>query len=138
MPTTGVHNGHYMRLYVDGTAVAKATTCSLDMNMQTREIAHKDTSGAAGGYTEILPGKRSGTLSSDVLLAEGDSMTALFTAFNGGTQIAWKFSTEVAGDYRFTGNGYITALRLNAPDNENVTYTVEVAVDGAVTHEAVP
>jgi len=137
MATTGIHTGHVMRIYVDSVAVANATNCTLDLTMSPRTIAHKDTSGTGGGWEEKLAGKKSGSLQSDFLREEGDSWSALFTAFAAGTQIAFKYSTEVMGDKFMSGNAFIVGLSQAAPDEENATGSVSLDIDGAVTEGTV-
>jgi len=137
MATTGIHTGHIMRLYIDATAVANATNCTMSLAMSPRTISHKDTSGTAGGWEEKLGGKKSGTVSSDYLREEGDSSTALFTAFAAGTAVTWLYSSQVSGDKSWTGSGFITAYDQAAPDEENATGSITIETSGAVTEATV-
>jgi len=115
-------NGHDLRLYIDGTAIAKATECSVSLNAAMREIAHKDTAGANGGFKEVSPGQKSGTATCNALYAEGESYETLFNAWSNGTKLVMKFSDDVASNKSTTADAYITSLEKNATDNENVTY----------------
>jgi len=137
MATTGIHDGHVMRLYIDTVAVANATNCSLDMSMSPRAVAHKDTTGTNGGWSEALAGQKSGTFSSDFMREEGDSWSALFTAFAAGTQVAVKYSTEVSGDKYMSANALITSLSGNSPEGDSSTGSVSLDIVGAVTEATV-
>lgn len=129
-------NGHDLRVYVGGTAVAKATDCSFSMAIAMREISHKDTAGSSGGFKEVSPGQKSGTMTTSALYAEGESFEALFAAADAGTSLALLFSDGVAGNLGMVANGFITSLDLNATDNENVSYSVSFEISGAITRVA--
>jgi len=89
-----------------------------------RETAHKDTAGAEGGFRNVKPGQKSGTMQSSALYAEGDSYDTLFDAWANGTELDLLFSDDVAGNKKLVTKGYITQLDKTADDNENVTYSV--------------
>lgn len=117
-------NGHNLRVYIGVTALAKATECSYSLSTSMREVAHKDTAGAEGGFREVKPGQKSGSMSSSALYAEGDSYDTLFDAWTNGTEMSLRFSDDVTGNKSLSTKGYITSLEMNASDNENVTYSV--------------
>jgi len=131
--TAGVINGTDLRLYVGGNAVAYAVTCNLSMSRELRETIHKDNPGS--GWREVDPAQASATLTTDGLFNEDGTNNApadLFTIFAAKTQVSWYFSNENAGDTRYYGNGYITALDYSATVEENATYSVTIEVDGQV------
>ena len=124
MPSTGIINGHDLRVYTDAAtpstdvAIAKATECSISMSAQMREVAHKDTSGSAGGWKEVLPGQKSATITCSALYAESDDLEDLFDNFDNGTSCIVEFKTATSGDKYFrAATAYITSLEQNAPDN---------------------
>jgi len=129
--TPGIMNGKLLRLYIDGVAQAKATECSVSFTAETREASHKDS----GGWKESLPGMKSASLSSSGLHAEDSTNTVhdLYAAWLAGTPIAASFSTEVVGDKFYSGLFVITQLELNAPNEENVTWSVSLESAGAIT-----
>lgn len=134
MPTTGVINGTLLRLYIGGSAVAYATSCTLSMNTELRETIHKDNPGS--GNREIETGQKSGSISFDALYSSDGAANApddLFTTWDNRTSISWIISTEVAGDVKYTGSGYITSLELNAPVEENSTISGTIEIDGSIT-----
>lgn len=128
-----VINGHNLRLYIGGVAVAKAKECSMTLNTEMREIAHKDTAGSSGGFKEVSPAQKSGQMTTNALYAEGESFETLFSAWDAGTAIVLKFTDNVDGHMATTATGFITSLEMNATDNENVNYSVNFDLSGAIT-----
>ena len=138
MPTTGVTNGHYMRLFDEGTSLGFATECNISFAVEMRELAHKDTDGDGGGWVEKAPGQKSGSGSTSGLYAESDNATAaLFTKMAAGTALEIVFGTETTGDKMWSGTAYLTSLEINAPNNENVTYSCSFEFSGAVEMDTV-
>ena len=131
MPTVGIVNGHNMRWRVGGVTIAKATDCSITISREARNTSHKDIgdgTGAGWAGNEYGEGSWEGTCSA--LYAEGDTFDTLFTALSDKTKITVEFSTDEAGDKKMTGSAVITSLEQNAPNNEDVTYTVTFVGDG--------
>lgn len=142
--TTGIINGTNFRFYLnlgDGlTPVAYATNCTIDFSRDLRESVTKDsTGGGSTGWRTVRPGQKSPTISGEGLVAfEGDTnsnikpISELFNAFDDGTLVVWRMTTDVAGDEFMSGNCYITALNLGAGAEEDVTYSFTGEVDGTV------
>lgn len=132
-------NGHNLRIYIGGSAVAKATTCQMNLSTDMIETAHKDTAGTGSGFKESQPGQKSGTMSTTALYAEADNdIDTIFDAWSSGTAQTLKFSDEVSTNRYWTATGYITSISKNAPDNEIVTYTVTWDLSGAITRGVNP
>lgn len=135
MATTGITNGRNMRFFDGGTALGRATDCTLSFSSEMRETAHKDLT---GNWTAKAPGAMSGTGSASGLYSEdANAAESLFTKMNAGTALTLTFTTEVTGDQVWTGTAYISSLEMNAPDNENVTYSVSFEFTGAVVMSTV-
>lgn len=133
MATTGVVNGHYLRFFDGGVAIAKATECSISWSVEMRETAHKDTAGDGGGWREVSPGQKSGTGSTSGLYAEDtNSFATLYDKMANGTSLALTFTTGETGDDVYYATAYITSMELNAPNNENVTYSISFEFSGEV------
>ena len=131
MGTTGVVNGHYLRFFDGGVALAKATECSISWAVEMRETAHKDTAGDGGGWKEVAPGQKSATGSTTLLYSEEtNSFSTLWTKMANGTAIVVTFTTGVSGDTIWYGTAYITSMELNAPNNENVTASISFEFTG--------
>lgn len=127
-------NGHNLRWKVGGTAIAKATDCTITISGEVRDTAHKDIgAGTGSGWKGSEYGEKSWEGSCNALYAEDESYETLWTAFNGNTKISVEFSDGTTGNKKFTGSAVITSLEQNAPNNEDVTYSVTFAGDGALT-----
>jgi TP901-1 family phage major tail protein len=127
-------NGHNLRWKIGGVAIAKATDCTISISGETRDTSHKDIgTGEGAGWAGASYGKKSWEGTCSALYAEDDSFETLWDAFNGNTAIAVEFSDGVVGNKKFTGSAIITSLEQNAPDNEDVTFSVSFAGNGALT-----
>lgn len=134
MATTGILNGHNVRWFVAGTAIAKATTCSISFSAETRESSHKDNTGS---WAVNASGKKSFTGSCDALMAEGESFETLWAALDAGTVLTMEYSTDVAGDYEFSCTMICTGLDMNADNDEDVTYSATFTGTGQPTRSVV-
>lgn len=138
MPTVGIVNGTNLRAYSGATAIGNATTSTLSISRELREILTKDSPGS--GWREILPGRKSGTLTVEALYSEDTSNVApdtLFTALDNGTRLFMKLSTTVSGDNQFVFYAYCVSFEVNQPVEENVSYSCTFEVDGAITQVTV-
>lgn len=136
MPTTGIINGSLLRLYVGDVAVAYSTSDTLDLTRAMREIAHKDNTSA---WVEVAPGQKSATFSTELLFADvGDTsanvkFNTLFDSWNAGTSVVCTYTTDVVDDSIYTFSAYIESLSLNSSNQENVTASASLRINGAVT-----
>lgn len=124
MATTGIINGTDLRFYIGGEVIGHATSCSISLSMETREILTKDL---VGSYTSAAPGRRSWSGSAEGLLAfdaPGQQVSDLVTAFNADTALLLRFTTDVNGDTYWEGSVHITGLEVGAPVEDNTTYSV--------------
>lgn len=134
MATTGVINGTLLRAYNGANAIAKATNCTLSISRETRETVHKDNPGS--GWREVEVGRKTGTLTVEALYGEdgtNNNPDDLFTALDDGTSLTMKVSTEVTGDSLYSFSAYCTSYEINAPVEENSSYSCTFEIDGAVT-----
>ena len=132
--TTGVINGTLMRLYKDGTAIGRATTCTLDVSREQRETIHKDNPGS--GWRELEMGQKSGTLTTEVLYGLDSANVnpgTLFDALDNGTLMLFKFTTNVSGDDYYQGSAYCTNYSISAVVEENTSYSSTFEITGAIT-----
>lgn len=133
MATSGIVNGTDLRIYMGGVAIGHATTCSLDLTRETRETLTKDAPG--GGWATAEVGRKSATLSTDGMFSydtTNKKFSDLFTAFDNGTLLLLRFTTDENGDTYWQGSGYITSLNLTAPVEDNTTYSATFTVNGAI------
>lgn len=135
MPTTGIVNGHYMRIKVEGVAVARATSCKIDFKNKVRQTAHKDTS---GGWETNSYGEYSGTASTDFLYEEtAGGFEDLYDLMVAGTKVTVLFATATTGDTSWSVEAVIDSMNITADNNENVSASISLVMDGAPTKGAV-
>jgi TP901-1 family phage major tail protein len=133
MATSGVVNGTDLRIYKGGTAIGRATTCSLSISREMREILDKDNTGS---WVTSAPGRKSASLSSDAFFTYDTTNVkpeTLWTDLDNGTLVTWRFTTDEAGDKALDGRGYVTEFSVNAGVEENSTYSVTITVSGPIT-----
>lgn len=131
MPTTGVINGTLLRVYVNGTAIAKTTSSELSITKNTRDTSSKDS----GSWTNRLYARGEWEITGDYLQAEDSTygLDDLFALVENETIVTVKMSSEVSGDKYFTGSALITSLNRSAPDQDNVTGSFTFQSDGALS-----
>jgi len=126
-------NGTIFLLKVAGTALADQTEGSISINMETRDITTKDST----GYRELAEGLRSGSISVSGLVdddASGGAGGTLFTTLNARTAVALVFGFDDASDdYNYTCNGFCTSLEVSGGTEDNVTYSATFEITGAIT-----
>jgi hypothetical protein len=130
-------NGTNLRIYLGGVAIGEATSCSLDLSMETRETLTKDN---VGSYTSVEPGRRSATLSTEGLVSYNTAnkkVTDLVTAFNNGDTMIARFTTGVATTPYWEGSVILSAMTISAAVEENATYSATFTVKGAITQGTV-
>jgi predicted secreted protein len=134
MATSGVINGTDLRIYVGGTPIGYATSCTLDLSAETRDTIHKDATG--NGWAESAVGQLSGSVSFEGFVNEDSSNVkpdALFTYFKDKTLVGCAFKTATSGDTRYDFSGYVTSLSQTGPVEENSTFSGSITISGAVT-----
>lgn len=131
MPTAGIINGKLLRLYIADVAVSKATECTLSISVGTRGSSHKDS----GGWEDSLSSIKSWTMSTSALYAldSTNSPQSIAAAVLAGTPVAVRFTTDVTGDTYYSGTGIITKFDVNAPNEEDSTFSIEIKGSGALT-----
>lgn len=126
-----------------GTPLAFSTSANLNINTDSLEISSKDS-----GYNkDFQAGKLSWDVSTDGLLnfepsGSTQGIETLYAkqvareyisiafAHKTGTTPDWTVDTSKK---RFTGQGIITSLTLNASDNTQGTYSITIQGTGALT-----
>lgn len=131
MATTGIINGSLFLVYIEDVAVAHATSHRLNVTMATRNATTKDNA----GWGVKLSGLREWSVSGEGLLALDAIYGAseLFTVMTNRTVCTVKFSTEVSGDEFWGGEAVLTSFQLDAPMEENGTYSFTFEGAGALT-----
>lgn len=138
---------YVLKMGTDGAEVqfADQTEGSLSMNMETRDITTKGSS----GYRELLGGLRSASLSfsglvDSTLTATGDlaflmdQVTGHDTAANArtSTHVLFGFDAAASGDSDslFEGDAFITSIEVSAGTEDNVSVSATLEFTGAITY----
>jgi hypothetical protein len=123
--------GTDLLLSFEGKAIGCARTSTFSSSFEMVDAACKE----AGKFYTATPGKVTATLSSDGVVKIDTPVDA--TAMRSHdiallhlnqTLINWEFTTGVAGEFIYAGQGYINSFELNAPDGEAATYSCGVQV----------
>ena len=128
-----VINGTNLRFYWEGTVIGEATSCTLNLSRETRETLTKDN---VSSWTQYQPGRKSGTCDIEGLISYDTTNTDvkdIFTAYDAGTSITMRFTTDVVGAPYWECDVLITSLTLSAAVEENSTYSASGTITGAVT-----
>ena len=143
MATNGVINGTKFGVYVAGTKVAYATSASISMNHNLRDTSTKDS----GGWRDQLEAQRDWEVSVEGMLIfldsaggaiTGTTMDELYSTYIATrTEFTLMFSTEVTGDFKWTGQAFLTSLSADTPNEDSSTWSGSFSGTGALTQAAV-
>jgi len=126
---------YLLKIGTDGSEVAipDQTEGSISINMETRDITTKDSS----GYRELLEGVRSASISVSGLVDDDGSGGAgadLFSVLDGRATTHIIFGLDDASDdYHYECDAFCTSLEISAGTEDNVTYSATFEVTGAIT-----
>ena len=144
--------GSDLMLFLDNKSIALATSHSFSMSSETVETSTKDN---GGKWTSKKVKKRSWTSTTENLYAiegEGKVFKDLFKLWSDGTEVEVVFALEsgyaakadevttggwtpiASGQYK--GKAIITSLEVNAPNEDNATYTATFEGVGPLTEVA--
>jgi len=131
MATTGIVNGTLMTLSNGGVVIGSTTSHSFSQSMETRDATTKSSS----GVEEVLEGLISHEISFEGLVAWSVANTyeELSVILNARTVQSLTFSTEVAGDPRYSMSGYLTSLSMEAGLESSMTFSGTFKVTGIIT-----
>lgn len=126
-------NGTVWLLSIGGTTLPDQTEGSISINMETRDITTKDSS----GYRELLEGVRSGSISVSGLIDDdgaGGAGGVLFSdlASRDAQAIVFGFDSA-ASDYNYSCNAFCTSLEVSGATEDNVTYSATFEITGSIT-----
>ena len=143
MATSGVINGTNIGIYDGSTLIAYATSGSISINHNTREISNKESA----GWKEVLEGQRDWEMSVEGMLAwltaaggavGGKTTDELFTSYIATrTNLTVSFESSVSGDYKWSGDCFLTSISMDAPNEDSSTYSASFAGTAALTQATV-
>jgi hypothetical protein len=133
------HNATSIILQVEDTKLIGELSQSLNSAVDAIDISSK----AGGRVREILPGRISESISFESLADDTNSTDYgyddLYTAMAAGTLVSVKILrvdtslVQVDPSLEITGNGYISSLTLDNPDNDRSTMSGTIEIDGDLT-----
>lgn len=139
MATTGIFNGTSLVLSIDTTGgggptlLGASTSCSVNFTLDTFETTNKDS----GHKKAYLPAATGFTMDCEAFYTtdEANGPHDIMTALNNRTKVNVEFNeaSDTAGDYKYTGEAYITSCSLNAPNEDAATYSISLQGTGALT-----
>ena len=144
MPATSIMNSTDVVIQIsedDGTSydiIGRATSASLSVSMETRDITTKDSA----GWQENLEGLKNWSLSGDGLVTysisgDYDTPDDLFTLLANRTKVKVKFGSATSGEIDYTGDAYLVSYEQEAGVEENVTYSFGFTGTGVLTQASV-
>lgn len=133
MATTGIFNGSLLTVKVDSSKLLNTTSCTLSLSVDTPEATTKDS----GGFQDLIAGVKSGEISFEGLVAydsgSGVQIGDISTELIAGTKVTWEFSTDVSGDDKYSGEGFLTSIEITADMESPVSYSGTIATTGTIT-----
>lgn len=131
MPTTGFLNGRNLRIYVDGNAVADATSGDITVSQSSRDVTTKDSV----GWMEVLYGLKEWGVSGDGLVALDAAFATeeLIDLILNSTDVTVRFTTNVSGDTYWTGSAIAESVDVSSPNEETPTFSFSLKGNGALT-----
>ena len=133
MATSGIFNGSLLSIKVDGNKILNSTSCSLSLSADTPEATTKDSN----GFQDLIVGVKSGEISFEGLVAydsgSGSQIGDISDELISGTQVTWEFSTDVSGDDKYSGTGFISSIEITADMESPVSYSGTIVTTGTIT-----
>lgn len=125
--------GDVIKLRVGANTLVGQTGGSLSLSRDTIDTTTKDS----GEWGEIIPGKKSGSISLDALYNpdanSGTGALDMLDMFSDGTVGVLKWGETTTGTKYMTASGYITGFDLDGPQGDVATYKCTFTITGEVT-----
>lgn len=126
------YEGSLMRIEIGGKKVLHEQDATLNMGLDFKEIASKDTDGV-----QTIPGKKSWSLSSNAY-AENTEVTHnglkyIADALQSKILVDLKFTDGKAGHMVFSGQAYIESFSIKSSTDEAVTFDYSLKGNGELT-----
>jgi hypothetical protein len=130
---TRIVKGRELLLSVDGVSIGCANSVEFNSSFEMVQAACREN----GAFYDAEPGTFTATLSVEGLMKIDTPQDATQNRYYdlaglhmNQTKIAWVFGTDVVGEEEWSGNAYITSYSQSAPQEDNGTYSLELAVVG--------
>lgn len=138
-----IQKGRNLQVSIGGKYYGFATSCDINISMETKEIAYKSPSGM---WKEQTTETLSWDVNSEHLATvEQTDEKALFAAMTAGEPVAIEFSSvtygadnaATKGTLLYKGNAIITSFKLSAAKDGDATYSISLQGTGELTNTAV-
>jgi len=118
--------------------LGELTNCSLTRNHETRDVTDKYDAGvralAEGNTNWELSGEGNVAYATEAGFVKPN---ALDGHLGSRTKLDVRFTTDVVGDYQYSGQAYVTSFELSAGTGETQTYSITFQGTGALSSSAV-
>lgn len=135
-----MQNGTFIKLLIDDTLLIGEISNSINGSMDEIDTSSKDS----GLVSHSLPGRLSESINFESLADDTSNdwgyATAL-AAINAGTKLSFKIQrfdalgVQVDPSQAVSGDGYLSSLTLDNPDNDKSTMSGTIEIDDSTTVE---
>ena len=128
--TAGIINGTDLCIYDTTHKIAYSQSCKLSLQMDLRDTTNKDTA----GWKTVLPGLQSWTMETSGLVTFSINYNYgyLMALVLNKTLVTLNFKTANAGDFYYSGTGYLQNISVDSANQANVTYSASFVGTGAL------
>jgi predicted secreted protein len=129
-----IQNGTLIKLYNGANAIALLTSSDMSLEREMLDATNKDSS----GWREVQAGLRQFSFSAELFSDPANTdETTLYTAWEAGTVLTMKLSSEIAGQKKYTGSVLINSISKSAPMEQLSTLSVEFTGTGALVEATI-
>lgn len=147
---TNALNGSWWFLEISTDSGTTYGKCGLAKSISFEgSTAERDTSSQEDcGYASFQPSRKESNISFEGLVMYADATGYLrpddiFTLWDNRTNVLWKLTfydcngDAMAGEYELSGAGYFNSYSISASEEETMTLSTGIKVNGAVTQAAI-
>jgi TP901-1 family phage major tail protein len=137
----GILNGNEIKVYAgSGVLVAYATSGTININHNTRDITNKESS----GWKEVLEGSRDWTIDVEGMYAWVDASGSAITdgiddiinsyiITQAAVTVTWGSTDGETGDTKYSGSAYMTSASMTGATDDSATYSASFQGTAAIT-----
>ncbi len=131
MPTPDVIDGTTLLLTIDGVFIGGTTDHSHSSGVNMRDTTTKDS----GGKEEVLPGTSNRTIDFSGLASfiPAFGFVELDALIASKAKVELVLTTAVVGTTKWTGDAFLESLDVEAPTDDNVTFSGTFHITGGLT-----
>lgn len=130
-----VITGNNVRVYKGGTAIAYATTCTVDLSVEFIELA--PDSGSDDKWRRVKPRRASGTVSVSALYSEDDALSRFDNVFDDLSGQSGLTLAVQGNGFEYDGSAYVESVSLNAGAGQIASWTANFIFSGEVSKTSI-